>query len=309
MNIDKLVKTISDDREVFPTELDVFDSLYATHTIALELDDLITSHDKVEEIKKAITGREIGDAFIVYAGDAIKPFAPAFVEGDSEKAIVQMEEGLKEVGRKIVDYLKKLIERIKAFFKKIIDFIRGKKKKQKAKNSKELSLEDKLKYIGDNSTSITIKEGKGDTEIYVTPTSSIKKVTDFTIAQDSVLDLCAMIKALASGEMKPEKYDERLAASIATAPFEKKKISELSSSDIRFATDVYETVLKSDPVKKFEKAYKEVSNIVIPNDVPIETAKKMSNDLFVIQKFLADYTKVISSADKFANSYEIKVEE
>ena len=137
MDISKFTKTVGETAAAEDVStLDLLDSMLDLENVRIELASMVASYDTVMEIKESIAGREIGDAFIAYAGESLAPFAPAFVEGNSEEAVAQMEEGLKEAGAKVKKMLTTLVEKIRAFFKKIFAFF-SKKKKGKGGSSSD----------------------------------------------------------------------------------------------------------------------------------------------------------------------------
>lgn len=297
MDITSLTKTLDEIATPATSEIEVFEALYTVTQLFNELEDLFDSYGKVEEIKDAIAGREIGKTFIEYAGEAIGTFAPAFVEGNSALAVEQMEEGMKEVGKKIIDIIKHIIEKIKAFFKRIYNFLL---RKNKSKQEEE-PITDKLSKAT-SAISVKIKEGHEDKQIYI-PRHFINQM-DFSRAADNVYSMCKLLKKAATNGTGFEQI-EKLSLDIAESFIpDKIKISELNS--IRGAAVFYKSLLDPKQHGNLEKAYSELDDIVIPNDIPLETARKIANDLSIIQKFIANFMKMVMSAPILVNSIVIE---
>ena len=162
---------------------------YDMVTATLELNDIIAevkelteSADTVAQIKAAITGREIDEGLLAYAGESIGQLAPAFVAGDSDDAVEQMEEGLKEFGKKVVDLVKRMVAAIVKFFKKIFPFL---KKADEA-------MDDFIKKFDGQKVEWKSKDGKvialsGDAEdaLEITP----EMIKEFLVYIDLIEDL------------------------------------------------------------------------------------------------------------------------
>ena len=103
----------------------IVEAVFTLDGVLAESEDILRSVATVEEIKESITGREIGSSMLAYAGESIGQIAPSFVEGNSEEAVEQMEETLKDFGAKIMKLIKKILSAIGNFFKKLLPFLRG----------------------------------------------------------------------------------------------------------------------------------------------------------------------------------------
>ena len=124
INLKAFEHTTNDNGEF--NEYDLVDALMAFNDTIVEIEDISRSIETVTEIKDAIDGREIDGAMLAYAGESIGQIAPAFIAGDSDEAVQQMEEGLKKATSAIGSIIKKIFTSISNFFKKVIGFFKKK---------------------------------------------------------------------------------------------------------------------------------------------------------------------------------------
>lgn len=160
--------------------LDMVDAILELDAVLAETDDIFRSVSTVEDIKSAITGREIDAALLAYAGESIGLIAPAFTEGDSEAAVQQMEEGLKDFGASVMKLIRKIMEAIKNFFKKLLPFISGTGEKIDILTTK-LAKADKVEW----------KKDEGSVVIYNKISDVLTSVETVVAILENVLDVIA----------------------------------------------------------------------------------------------------------------------
>ena len=88
---------------------------------------LTREYNEVYSLKESLNGNDLSDSFVTYIGDGLDYIAPAYTTRNIPEAVEQMEEGLKEVGKKLVDTIKKYFKKFVDFLKRIIGFFKKSK--------------------------------------------------------------------------------------------------------------------------------------------------------------------------------------
>ena len=102
-----------------------FDAMNIVETVTefneavVEFNKIVESYTTVTEIKDAINGREIGDAFAAYVGDALTPIAPAFTKKNSVDTVEQLEAALESVDIKIISVIKTVFRKLGEMLRRI----------------------------------------------------------------------------------------------------------------------------------------------------------------------------------------------
>ena len=90
-----------------------------------ETEMLSKSLETITDIKKAITGRELGDAMVEYMGESIIDIAPAFRSKSVIDGIEQLEEGLRNANTAVANAVKKVLDAFVTFIEKVFPFTKS----------------------------------------------------------------------------------------------------------------------------------------------------------------------------------------
>ena len=289
-NLNKFTTTIQDIPAVTSMS-DLYCTMAQVGYFCAEGYDLLLQYNTVAGIKESIKNNSIGTSFITYAGESLVPFAPAFVEGNSAKAVEQMEEGLKAVGKKIKAFLVKLIEKIKAFFSKIINHF---KKSGKAEKTMQ-TLRDRVDETVDKIDAGGLQDEwvRSDVTLYL-----------FTDGKSGVEQMLALYEACENaiqyvkkgqyekiGDIKPDSYHVAIATPTTM---------ELTPTEYYGKLDV---ILKEPKLLAgIEGVYKKLKNLKIADDMPSDEATIISELLVKTNKAVSGYLSIIETVhNSFGN--------
>ena len=237
---------------------DLVEAVLTMDSVLAETGELITSAETVEEIKESITGREIDGAILAYAGESIGQIAPSFVTGDSDEAVEQMEEGLKEFGKSVMDLIKKIFAAIGNFFKKILPFLRGTEEK----------IDGLLKKF--EGKKVSWKKDEGEITVY-------ENIKDLKINIDTVLKILEdVLEVVSKGEeiKGPDAFKEWPIMRV------------IGDESGQYSKETIEKITKKTTVKKSEKsADSVVADAKLVKDLS-ETYAKLNKLVPKIEKFV-----------------------
>lgn len=277
----------SADTEV--AEFDIVDAVLTLDSVLEETGELIASANTVADVQAAVSGHEIGSAFLAYAGESIGQLAPAFVEGNSDEAVEQMEEGLKEFGKSVMKLIRKIMEAIGNFFKKILPFLRS---------------------SGEKIDLLTTKLGKADKLEWKKDDGTIKTYADVTKAVAAVEKLCDVLEdvleKVSDGKLEAPTdfahWDVMVAASKGEGDYSEETVKEITKSTEVAKKEVQpDTVIESRDWKALDSLNKKLGKLVPKIEKFVK--KKVDSLEYDKEKFDVSPAEAIQKLAKYSRSF------